>query len=299
MSETVQMPRELLFPVDAFAGEYVRHRDAGEELLGRSSIAVVGLARNCAPELTVNLERLLALGASAADYRVHVFTNDNEDDTEQVLVDASRHMPLTFTSHRLGRKQRGGEFAGPRTLELAEYRAACQRWVRGLQAIPDLVVVLDFDMWGGWSHDGVLHAVGWMLVHDDAYGMASVSMMQFPTTITHSDGRHETALTWLHYDAWALRLNSYWDDYRAGCGGWKQMWLPPVGSPPIPVCSAFGGMALYRGWAYLGGEYGGQDCEHVVFHRTIQERHQKRLYLDPSMRTVMHWITDGGRDCDH
>lgn len=104
----------------------------------------------------------------------------------------------------------------------------------------------------------------------------------------------------MHYDAWALRLNSAWDDYTSGMGGWKHQWLPPVGSPPVPVVSAFGGMAIYDTYAYLKGTYSGKDCEHVPFHVTMAEQAKGRLYLDPAMRTVMHWMTDdGGQHSDH
>jgi hypothetical protein len=71
-----------------------------------------------------------------------------------------------------------------------------------------------------------------------------------------------------------------------------------VGSPPVHVVSAFGGMCIYDTYAYLKGTYDGADCEHVGFHRTMAERTGLRLYLDPAMRTVMHWMepTDGGRN---
>jgi hypothetical protein len=294
-----EVPDYLIYPLEVFSDEFNRHYERGNKAAKNLSVAIVGLARNCAMHMAYNLGRAELLGRQFAEYRIHVETNDNTDATDQVLVDARRHLPLTFQSRRLGRSQRGGEFAGPRTVELAEYRAACQQWVRELRPLPDLVVVLDWDMWGGWSHAGLVHGIGWMLEHDDAYGMASVSLMQWPAEVTGGDGATAAENVWLHYDAWALRLNSFWDDYTAGLGAWKQTWLPPVGSPPVPVCSAFGGLAVYRTWAYLAGEYGGEDCEHVVFHRTIHERLGKRLYLDPSMRSVMHWVTDGRQHCDH
>jgi hypothetical protein len=114
------------------------------------------------------------------------------------------------------------------------------------------------------------------------------------------DKKPTLGIGWVHYDAWALRLNSAWDDYTSGMGGWKHQWLPPVGSPPVPVVSAFGGMAIYDTYAYLKGTYSGKDCEHVPFHVTMAEQAKGRLYLDPAMRTVMHWMTDdGGQHSDH
>jgi hypothetical protein len=136
----------------------------------------------------------------------------------------------------------------------------------------------------------------------DAYGMAGVALIQHPVMAMGEDRQPKLVADFVNYDAWAYRLNSYWDDYTAGLGGWKHSHLPPVGSPPFPVCSAFGGMAIYDTFAFLRGHYDGEkDCEHVAFHCSITERTGQKLYLDPSMRMVMHWMepTDGGRDGDH
>jgi hypothetical protein len=57
-------------------------------------------------------------------------------------------------------------------------------------------------------------------------------------------------------------------------------------------------MAIYDTHAYLKGTYSGEDCEHVPFHVSMAKRTNLRMYLDPAMRTVMHWMepTNGGRD---
>jgi hypothetical protein len=233
---------------------------------------------------------------------LHIETNDNTDDTDQVLIDFCRHYPqATFLSQRLDRQQFTSEFAGRRTEALAEYRTACQRWVREHASDADYVVAIDFDAWGGWSHSGFLHGIGRMHSTPDAAGMASVSLIEHPQMQMGEDQKPRLGKGWVHYDAWALRLNSSFDDYTAGLGGWKHQWLPPVGSPPVPVASAFGGMAIYDTYAYLKGTYDGSDCEHVPFTRTMTERTKMKMYLDPAMRTVMHWMpeaTDGGQHSD-
>jgi hypothetical protein len=252
----------------------------GVDAWADADVAIVGLARNCGPWLNANLIRLLLLVRDCRSWRLHVETNDNTDDTETVLANfCNAHPQATFNTQTLNRQQFSAEFAGPRTVALAEYRTACQEWVR--QHCPDstYTLVIDWDSWGGWSHAGVMHGVGSLATIEDAYGMASVSIMEYGPT-----------KSWLHYDCWALRLNSSWDDYTAGLGGWKHHWVPPVGSPPIPVCSAFGGLAIYETQAYLAGTYDGSDCEHVPFHASIAQRTGHRLYLDPAMRSVMSWL---------
>jgi len=276
------LPGHLVYPLEPFAADCDRHVKIGESELADASVVFVGLARNCDRWLSANLGRLQMLTAKCREWRLHIQSNDNTDATDQVLVDFCAQFPqATFTSQRLNRQQYTSEFAGRRTEAMAEYRAACQTWVRDNARHADYVVVVDWDSWGGWSHSGFLHGLGRLLMTPDAAGMASVSLFQ------HDFGRGPQ---WAQYDCWALRLNSAWDDYTAGQGGWKYGWLPPVGSPPVHVVSAFGGLAIYDTYAFLKGTYDGADCEHVPFHKTIAERTGLRLYLDPAMRTVMHWM---------
>ena len=287
----MNVPEYLIYPLDHFAADFKRLHDIGESVWRDSEVAFVGLARNCAPWLEQNLARLEQLAAGCRRWRLHIETNDNTDDTDQVLVNFCAAFPqATFTSQRLDRQQFSAEFAGPRTEALAEYRTACQRWVRENASQADLVVVIDWDSWGGWSHAGVMHGVGALQMTPDAYGMAGVALIQHPVMAIGEDRQPKLVADFVNYDAWAYRLNSYWDDYTAGLGGWKHQHIPPVGSPPLQVCSAFGGMAIYDTHAYLKGVYDGSDCEHVGFHRTIAKRTGQNLYLDPSMRMIMTWL---------
>jgi hypothetical protein len=174
---------------------------------------------------------------------------------------------------------------------MAEYRDSCQRWVRACAKDADYVVVIDFDAWGGWNDDGVLNGLGWLVELPGAYGMSSVSLFQ------HDFGGGRD---WYHYDLWALRgvgqADCYFDTYQNGYGGFGYTWLPPVGSPPVLVSSAFGGMTIYRADAYLRGTYDGTtDCEHAPFHKSIAKATGQHLFLNPSQRCVMHWmeVSDG------
>jgi hypothetical protein len=284
------IPEHLVLPIPEFRELWQDRVDAGAAELAASSIAVVGLARNCAAPLHANLSRLQAVTDAASEWRLHIETNDNQDATDQVLADFCReHSRATFTSQRLGHRQFGAEFAGPRTVAMAAHRSTCQQWVREFAADSRYVIAIDFDAWGGWVHEGLLNGLGWLALTPQAFGMASVSLFEW----NFANGRQ-----WAHYDCWALRLNSTWDDYTAGQGGWKYGWLPPVGSPPVPVCSAFGGLAVYRTADYLAGTYDGTDCEHVPFHASIAALTGRTFFLNPSQRCIMQWLpeaTDGGQ----
>jgi hypothetical protein len=276
----------LLLPREEFAAQYSKYHHRGLAVLGRSKVAFVGRARNCEAALRANFKNLESTVENCREWVLHVETNDNTDGTEAALEDfCRRHRQASFRTRTLGRQQFSTEFAGRRTEAMAEYREDCRKWVADHAADADLVVVTDFDAWGGWMLPGLACGIGWLdFLKDQAYGMASVSLFQ------HRFGGPGSEPGWAHYDCWALRLNEYWDDYAAGVGGWKYAWLPPVGSKPIPVCSAFGGQAVYFARDYLKGTYSGEDCEHVTFHRRIHKETGRALLLCPSMRMVMSWL---------
>lgn len=299
----MNIPLHLIYPMPEFAESFRHRHDQGAIRLRTARFAFVGLARNCAARLAQNLGRLEQLVDGAAEWCLHIETNDNTDATDQVLLDFCRQHPqATFTSQKLGRQQFSAEFAGPRTIALAEYRDACQRWVRDNASDFDYVVAIDWDQWGGWSHQGFLNGLGWLVELQGAYGMASVSLLETPQLALDQDHKPKIIAGWVHYDAWSLRLNSYWDDYTHGVGGWKHQWLPPVGSDPVLVRSAFGGLVIYRTAAYLAGTYDGTtDCEHVPFHQSIAKVTGQHLFLNPSQRTIMQWMQEppDGRGNSH
>jgi len=283
----VKIPSNLWMPHEPFVDAYRERVAEGTTRLRHAKVAFVGLARNCAVRLAQNLGRLEQLQSIAGSWALHIESNDCEDATLDVLHDYCRDRPqATFHYQILGRDHYGAEFAGRRTIALAEYRDACQRWVQACAADSDYVVVIDFDAWGGWNDDGVLNGLGWLVQLQGAYGMASVSLFQ------HDWG---SGPTWAHYDQWALRgvgqADCYWDTYKNGYGSFGFSWLPPVGSPPVLVSSAFGGLGIYRTEPYLRGTYDGvNDCEHVAFHQSIAKSTGKLLYINPSQRMLMHWM---------
>ena len=301
-SSVPSIPDHLGYPTEPFAESFAWHARLGEKTLGKSTVAFVGLARNCSHWLNLNLSRLAMLSESCAGWHLHIETNDNDDDTVATLDAFCEAYPnhASYRDQTLGRQQFSAEFSGPRTIALAEYRTACQEWVRENAADTDYTIVIDWDAWGGWSHAGVLNGIGWLAELPDAFGMASVSLMQHVAMVMNEKQEASLQPAWLGYDAWAFRLNTFVDAYTRGQGGWFHQWLPFVGSDPIGVCSAFGGLAIYRTQDYLRGTYDGRhDCEHTAFHESIARRTGRTLYYNPSQRMVMRWLdqepADGGQ----
>ena len=283
----MRVPEQLIYPLEAFGEAFTARATEGMARLKQARVAFVGLARNCATQLEGNLQRLEQLVQDCGSWQLHIEANDCEDDTVPVLADfCKRHTQATFHYQILGHANFGAEFAGRRTIAMANHRDACQRWVRSCAADADYVVAIDFDQWGGWSHAGLLNGIEWLVEMPGAYGMASVSLFQYD---------FGAGPQWCHYDLWALRgvgqADCYWDTYQNGHGGFGYFWLPAIGSPPVLVSSAFGGLCVYRTDGYLKGTYDGTaDCEHVPFHQSIAKATGQHLYMNPSQRCVMSWM---------
>ena len=297
MEEVKELPGHVVFPPEEFAADFASRAGWGREYAGTARVAFVGLARNCRERMLQNLAIIERLRGDFGALTVHVVENDSMDGTgDALLAWCDSREWATCDTQTLNRQHRPAEFEGPRTRDLAEYRTMCQDAVRR-GPIPRFVVVLDFDC-PLWSELGLFHGIATLASNGEHYASASVSMAEH-TVIAIQDGKPVDRVALIHYDAWALRLNSFWDDYQTGFGSWKHQWLPAVGSPPVPVCSAFGGLCIYNASAYLRGTYSGEDCEHVTFHRSIQDG--TGVLINPSQRTMMRYIEEfpnGGQHVD-
>lgn len=270
----------------------------GAVAANKSTVAVVGLARNIGGILPLTRKRLYDTVKHFGAWKLFVFENDSVDDTKQQLeklaVDDPEHVIVQLVEN--GRPHFHG-FEHERVMALADYRNRCRELVREHMANSDYVLVLDLDAWGGWSVHGILNGIGWHVRMPAAGCMASTSLFQHGGALV--DGKP----VWAHYDNWAYR----WIGWHPRMGPWFTFWLPPPGAPPVEVNSAFGGCGIYKTQPYLEAEYSGQngDCEHVSFHRMMKSKGWS-IHLNPAQRCVMNWLSeedeepsDGGRQhCD-
>jgi hypothetical protein len=150
-------------------------------------------------------------------------------------------------------------------------------------------IVLDMDPQGGFDVDGVFNSIG--CLSDASLGCRGLSpggMASYSLWCAKKGGDARVA----HYDAWAARPVCFWEDRRAITGlAWFSAFMPPVGSPPMPMNSAFGGLAVYSTRAFLSGGYSGDDCEHVPHHRRMHEAGWQ-MYLNPGCRYIAVWVDE-------
>jgi len=246
--------------------------ERGRAVLARSRVAITGLARNVAGVLPLTIRRIEQLGRLCADYRVFVYENDSDDDTKRMLhawaetnqqvrvTTEDRSDPINPTTRCLRRIER-----------MARYRQLCQEAVVGQCADFDHVIVLDFDVAGGWSEDGIA----------DSFGHTDWDFVGSNGLIYRREGLACNALR--QYDMWALRFD---EDLTPLPTKHADRCRYRRGDPLVPVTSCFGGLGIYTMPAFASGRYGVTDCEHVVFHRELRQRGFRRLYLNPSQILV-------------
>lgn len=267
--------------------DYRRHVAVGHDTAARTKVVFLAIARNAMPHLTTTLALVTEAASMFRESAFYVFENDSTDSTPEVLKEFAATVPWVTTEHATLNRPDVRGFEPERTVRLAEYRNRCRDWALTEHDDADYVVVLDLDPHGGFSTEGILNSIG-RLCELRSCGasravpgaMASMSLFMQQG----EDGGYAIA----QYDAWAARLN-FWEDRRDKPGGmaWFHMLMPPVGSPPIPMNSAFGGLCVYTAEAFYadGVRYEGGDCEHVLLHRNMRAAGYQ-LYLNPGSRYV-------------
>lgn len=287
MSDIEVVAPEAVWPVDAeYKGYYEAGVAGGREIAKDTDAVIVAIARNAMPALGNTLLLAAAVARGFRSCRMFVFENDSDDATPQVLdaVAADHSSWFSVRHETLGGVDARG-FEPERTARLAYCRNQCMNWVRESADTTSWTIVLDTDPAGGFSVDGVFNSVYRLselqLRHavPQPGGMASYSLWRRGSGIAH-------------YDAWAARPVSWWRDRRDEIGfKWFSAFLPPVGSPPCPMNSAFGGLGVYRTEAFLCGGYSGEDCEHVPHHKRMREAGYQ-MWLNPGCRYISVWTDD-------
>ncbi|MCP4191246.1 MAG: hypothetical protein GY768_11535 [Planctomycetaceae bacterium] len=273
---TVQPDEELAGPAFdlplASRHQYLQAVHRGYSLMKSRRVVIAGLARDLEEILPLTIRRIEALGHLFSEYRVIVYENDSTDRSLELLQAWARSNPrVTICSEIRNDPVNLAERCLSRATRMAYYRSQCQRQIADYHSNFDNVVLVDMDLIGGWSHDGVANTFGhsnWDFV--GAFGIIFRRQLLAPNCITH-------------YDAWAYRTD---EAYTPMSTKEVNSILFRRGDPLQAITSCFGGLGIYRMPAYLAGCYDGTDVEHVTFHRKMRDRGYQRTYLNPSQITI-------------
>lgn len=250
------------------AAEYPRICQRGYSRMRKRRVVIAGLCRDVERILPATIRRIERLGGLFADYRVVVYENDSRDGTKALLrrwaVGNSR---VTAVTENVGDPVNPVRRCTSRAARMAAYRTRCQQAILERHRHCDAVILVDTDLAGGWSEDGVANTFG----HDDWDVVGANGL------VYRRCGLAVNALR--QYDTWAYRAD---DALRARASGDVARLVPERGAPLIRVGSCFGGLGIYRMEAFAAGTYDGDDCEHVAFHRSLVQRGLSGIFLNPS-----------------
>jgi len=254
-------------PADQHA--YRRRVELGRERMRELTVVFCGLCRDVRLFLPRLVARLECLGSMFRDYRVVLFENDSKDATREFLADWQTVNPRVEV---LGGTMGVARFPQQRSAARGEWLAACRNQYREHVAAAyagfDHAIVIDTDLAGGWSYEGVADTFG----ADDWDAVGSNGLVRQSSS---RPGR----MKFRHYDVWAFRPAV---GTKARCLVDHTALDLPRGAPLLPVESCFGGLAVYRMSCLLAAAYGGGDCEHVVFHDRLRCAGLGRQFLNPS-----------------
>ena len=283
MTDLQLLRPEDCWPVEAgYEEAYAAAVADGRAIAAELDAVIVGIARNAMPMLGNTLMLAAEMASGFRSSAMFVYENDSADGTDTLLQHVAASHQWFHAEHATlgGIDSRG--FERERTERLAACRNRCLEWVRENGSHTTWTIVLDLDPARGFSVDGVFNSIAHLANKQMAYaglrpgGMASYSLYRNDGGIAH-------------YDAWAARPVSWWDDRREKIGfQWFSGFLPPVGAPPCPMNSAFGGLCVYDTRAFLAGGYSGEDCEHVPHHKRMRQAGYQ-MWLNPGARYIAVW----------
>ncbi len=254
----VAFPEEAFRPrperVSAYEAEL-----AQAKLIGRERrIVFAVLVHNRIDLIPVLRRRIEHLGESFADWSIVVYGLDSTDGTAEALKSWAEQEPRVILPATVTLEATG-------IARIAMLRN-CLLDSAEMLADVDAVVMLDGDLAGPVSRDGLVRAVARLGQADrtacvSAYGVNNYVGLDRPVPF----------VGFAYYDTFAFRV-----EHQERRGDWdvrSRFFDVRRGDSPIAVDSAFGGCAVYDANAARGLRYetSGDDCEHVSLHRRLRQ----------------------------
>lgn len=282
MDLTTSFPEDLFYVKSP--EQYLNDCMFGVNTASCSSVTICGIARNVKGILPLTLLRIDRIRNMFGSSNVAIYENDSNDDTLTILRSHlvnpynnfesgvwNRHCPATKQLNYL--KSEKSENPEPMTegtgLErrkrMANARNKYVDLINNLKS--DYIIVLDLDIVGGFSYQGICHTLRKFELNKKAVAIGSNSII-----IKEIKGRNQ----FLHYDTFAYKGMQELSESE------KNTLKFVRGDYLVPVQSCFGGLAIYKRDRFKEFPYyEDYDCDHVTVHDKL--RNEGEIYLNPSM----------------
>lgn len=269
----VRFPEAVFPPRPADSARYRELVGTGFEVAARSSITFLVMLHNrldLALLLRARLERHAACFGVA---KVLLLCDDSTDGTARVMADWQRACPELVSNVP-------APSVPPGLTGFARMSRLRNTLLMASEAGPasDYVAVLDGDLEGPVSEEGLLHSIAVLCQPRGPDAVAALGVNNWlgaPGLVPF--------LGYSYYDPIAFREHC-WQRVESDAAIRRRLGGLRRGAEPLGVKSAFGGLTLYRGEALRGLRYDNEtrDCEHVSLHRALAAR-GGTLVLNPSL----------------
>jgi len=304
---------EALFPPVVDAEDYANRIKMGEEEAKATSVIFCGMCRDVGSVIDATISRIYKTAKLFKDYRIVLYENDSKDDTVKkikMFSDIDSKFTLISESRETSNwKEKDDHCLGlSRATELADCRNEYMDHISSMEDLDDFkyVIVLDLDIIGGWSYEGILHSLSFLSsnqpVRDsdthELLGLESIDAVTSNGVLTEPNNvvPLENRAMWhrpkalLFFDIWAFRFHGQ-PLIQERALSRNNFINIDRGQPPFAVESNFNGLAIYKTSPFVNFRYSASkppeqgftvNCDHPSLHRAMNEA-GCNIVLNPSM----------------
>jgi hypothetical protein len=143
----------------------------------------------------------------------------------------------------------------------------------------EYVIVIDMDLKGPWSLDGLASSVA----YPDWDGIFAYGLHTVPFCCGLLYGMYDVAAYVKVGDPMGFLISDGDIAKSYFTMNFRDYLFVKKGDPLLPVSSAFGGLGIYKMKSLYGSWYEGKTCEHVCLHQTMAEKGHGKFYINPSL----------------
>lgn len=252
---------------------YESRVNRGYDIASSSYVAICGLARDIEQYIPYLYSRVEKLGSMFLEYDVFIVENDSKDSTrtklDKIAKDNCWWQILGKSKEERVRHEQDKSLG--RRIDMAFYRNIyldkIKSWYNS--DLPDYVIILDTDLAGGFSYEGILNSIG----YEQPWDFMGSNGLLYRT--------RDEQMERLYYDSWAYRKYGSWDD----TGDAANLLRLERGDEPELIFSCFGGLGIYKWDSIKNLSYNETDCDCVTLHKQMVEN-GCNLFLNPSQITL-------------
>jgi hypothetical protein len=283
-----KFPESLFSAVNA--EEFKLRILSGLETCKGLNVAFCCLGRDVESILHTNMCRINKTSSFFNDSHIFIIENDSSDNTASMLQQyAFKDERIKVISPSIPDKRfysnTGHESISiGRVSKMATLRNIYLDELSYLSNI-DYVIVIDLDLEGGWSYDGILDCFS---KHYPPWSAMTANGLLFQEESISVNSKKQSKTKKLFFDTWTFR--ELGEEKFKGHGIYRNMSLEK-GDRPIKVGSNFGGLGIYKFKDIIKCEYRPSTpdeeacCEHVSLHQQIRKRGGE-VFVNPSLITL-------------